>query len=103
MTEAAIIIDAALCALMAGRLLAFRKREGHHLPRASALAYVLIVAAAAVPLLAMFGQATTAPRLVLDGALCVAVWAVRGNVVELFRRSDESGRAAAMLEKRTWF
>ena len=103
MTGALLTIDAALCALMAARLLAFRKRAGHHLPRASALAYLLIVAAAAVPLLALFGQTTLAPRLVIDAVLCAAVWAVRGNVLELFRRSDENGGVAGMLEKRTWF
>ena len=103
MTGYLLSLDAALCTLSAMRLIMFRAKAGNHKPRASALAYVLIVAAGSIPLLLAFGQSIAIVRVVLDGALCMAVFSVRGNVIELFRRSGQAeGRAAAWLGRRSW-
>ncbi|MCL6262185.1 phage holin family protein [Craterilacuibacter sp. RT1T] len=97
-------IDAILCALIAIRLVIFRARAGRHKPRASAAAYVLIVAAGSVPLLHLFGQDASAARVVLDGMLCAAVFAARGNVFKLFRQAGQAeSHLAKWMGRRTWF
>lgn len=104
MTPTLMMLDAVLCALIALRLLAYRKQAGNHRPFAGALAYLMIVAAAAVPLLLLFGQEAGLSRLVLDSILCAALFASHGNVIELFRCSDRpDGPVARMLGRRAWF
>jgi len=81
------IVQALLCALIALRLLLFKREGAAHRPWASRLAYALIVLSGAVPIGVLFGRNDWA-LIALTGIvalLCLAVFAVRGNVVELFR------------------
>jgi hypothetical protein len=81
---------AALCAALALRLVTFRRRAGTHRPLASTLAYALAVAAGAAPIRAAFGTLPPAHlgETLLVAVLCLAVYGVRGNVVELFHCGD---------------
>lgn len=86
-------IQAALCALIAIRLLLFRRAGAAHRPWAARLAYVLIVLAGAVTIGVLFGRYDWAmlSQSGITAVLCLAVYAVRGNVVELFRMADADG------------
>nr|WP_035877292.1 phage holin family protein [Cupriavidus sp. amp6] len=87
------MIQAALCALIAIRLLLFRRDGAAHRPWAARLAYALIVLAGAVTIGVLFGRYEWA-MLAQSGittVLCLAVYAVRGNVVELFRMTETDG------------
>ncbi|MBP0633285.1 phage holin family protein [Cupriavidus sp. AcVe19-1a] len=87
------LIQAALCALIAIRLLLFRRAGAAYRPWASRLAYVLIVLAGAVPIGVLFGRYEWAmlAQSGITAVLCLAVYAVRGNVVELFRMTEADG------------
>lgn len=81
------VFQALLCALIAIRLLFFRRNGAAHRPWAARLAYALIVMAGAVVIGVTFERYEWA-LLALNGitaVLCIAIYAVRGNVVELFR------------------
>ncbi len=81
------LIQAGLCALIAGRLLLFRRGDAAHRPWAARLAYALVVLAGAVTIGVLFGRYDWALLALngITGVLCLALFAVRGNVVELFR------------------
>ncbi|MDC6285481.1 phage holin family protein [Ralstonia pseudosolanacearum] len=86
------IVQAVLCALIALRLLLFTRDGAAHRPWASRLAYGLIVLAGAVPIGVLSGRYDWA-LLAQNGimaVLCLAVFAVRGNVVELFRMAGDA-------------
>lgn len=99
------IIYAVLCALLALRLVTFRRGAGAHRPLASCLAYALAVAAGAAPIRATFGTLPPASigDTVLVAALCLAVYGVRGNVVELFHSGNPRGSLIArVLQLKLW-
>ncbi|RQR25570.1 phage holin family protein [Burkholderia sp. Bp9142] len=99
------IIYAVLCALLALRLVTFRRGAGAHRPLASCLAYALAVAAGAAPIRAAFGTLPPAgiADTVLVGVLCLAVYGVRGNVVELFHRGNpRDSLFARVLQFKVW-
>jgi len=81
------LIQAALGALLALRLLMFQRDGGAHRPWAARMAYVLIVLAGAVPIGVLAGRYdwSLAALTGILAIVCAAVFAVRGNVVELFR------------------
>ncbi len=85
--KALFIVQGVLCALIALRLLLFKRDGATHRPWASRLAYVLIVLAGAVPIGVLFGRYdwSLLAQNGITAVLCLAVYAVRGNVVELFR------------------
>ncbi|AXV94440.1 phage holin family protein [Ralstonia pseudosolanacearum] len=85
--NALFIVQAVLCALIALRLLLFKRDGAAHRPWASRLAYALIVLAGAVPIGVLFGRYDWAlmAQNGITAVLCLAVFSVRGNVVELFR------------------
>ncbi|WP_439668369.1 Phage holin family protein [Cupriavidus necator] len=87
------LIQAALCALLAMRLLLFRRAGAAHRPWAARLAYMLIVLAGAVTIGVLFGRYEWAmlAQNSITAVLCLAVYAVRGNVVELFRMAEADG------------
>jgi len=81
------MLQALLCAPIALRLLFFRRDGGAHRPWAAWLAYFLIVTSGTVVIGVLFGRyewALMAQNGIMT-VLCVAIFAVRGNVVELFR------------------
>ncbi|REE92645.1 phage holin family protein [Cupriavidus plantarum] len=91
------LLQAVLCALIAVRLLFFRRDGAAHRPWAARLAYGLIVMAGAVAIGVLFGRYEWA-MLALTGVvavLCLAVYAVRGNVVELFRVTGAADLSSA--------
>ncbi|SCU94266.1 conserved membrane hypothetical protein [Cupriavidus necator] len=93
------LIQAALCALIAARLLLFRRDGATHRPWASRLAYLLVVLAGAVTIGVLFGRYEWA-LLALNGitaVMCLAVYAVRGNIVELFRMTGVSDGGSSWL------
>ncbi|WP_028534427.1 phage holin family protein [Paludibacterium yongneupense] len=102
-----MLVNAIVCTLLAMRLLFFRRKGARWRPRAALLAYFIIVAAASVPIGLLLGSGsdtTTLPQLVLNTVLCVAVFAVDGNVSELFRRNgDKEGIIARTLRWHSWF
>ncbi|MFC4519094.1 phage holin family protein [Cupriavidus pinatubonensis] len=81
------LIQAVLCALIAVRLLFFRRAGAAHRPWAARLAYVLVVLAGAVIIGVLFARYDWAlmAQNGITAVLCLALFAVRGNVVELFR------------------
>lgn len=85
--KALFIVQAVLCALIALRLLLFKRDGATHRPWASRLAYGLVVLSGAVTVGVLFGRYewALAAQNGITAVLCVAVFAVRGNVVELFR------------------
>ncbi|CAJ0709327.1 hypothetical protein LMG19089_04952 [Ralstonia edaphis] len=85
--KALFIVQAVLCALIALRLLLFKREGAVHRPWASRLAYGLVVLTGAVTIGVLFGRYDWAllAQNGITAVLCVAVFAVRGNVVELFR------------------
>ncbi|KWI64084.1 hypothetical protein WT75_29750 [Burkholderia stagnalis] len=98
-------IYALLCAALALRLITFRRGAGAHRPLASCLAYALAVAAGAAPIRAAFGTLPPASLAdtVMVGVLCLAVYGVRGNVVELFHRGDpRDSLIARVLQFKPW-
>lgn len=93
------LIQAALCALIAARLLLFRREGAIHRPWASRLAYLLIVLAGAVTIGVLFGRYDWAllAQNGITAVMCLAVYAVRGNVVELFRMTGVADSASSWL------
>ncbi|KVH68824.1 MULTISPECIES: phage holin family protein [Burkholderia] len=98
-------VYALLCAALALRLVTFRRGTGAHRPLASCLAYALAVAAGAAPIRAAFGTLPPASLgdTFLVAVLCLAVFGVRGNVVELFHCGDPRGSLIArVLQFKLW-
>ena len=104
MTTTMLLINALLCTAICLRLIFFRREGGTHRPLASLLAYVLTVASGvlATSILLLLLLPKTVPssaslvmvcmnyaQPILNLVLCVAIFATRGNMVELFRRSDD--------------
>ena len=85
--KALFIVQAVLCALIALRLLLFKRDGAAHRPWAARLAYGLVVLTGAVTIGVLFGRYdwALAAQNGITAVLCIAVFAVRGNVVELFR------------------
>lgn len=112
------IVDAIICAAICLRLIMFARDGRQHRPLAAALAYVLTVATggmviavawlAALPLslhdadtlLALIGLCQT----LLISVLAAALFAVGGNVVELFRPVGGNSQSALLrwLRRETW-
>ncbi|WP_354086736.1 phage holin family protein [Burkholderia ambifaria] len=94
-----------LCAALALRLVTFRRGTSTHRPLAACLAYSIAVAAGAAPIRAAFGMLPPAnlADTVLVGVLCLAVYGVRGNVVELFHRGNpRDSLIARVLQLKVW-
>lgn len=84
-----IAFDALICAAICLRVFFFRRAGSVYRPLASLIAYLIIIAAGAVPLRALMND-LPAPSLADIGlhlVLCLAIFAARGNVVELFHTS----------------
>lgn len=81
--------DSFVCSAICLRLIFFRRDGATYRPLAGAIAYIIIIAAATVPLRALLGTAP-APGyadIVLHLVLALAIFAARGNIVELFHTS----------------
>lgn len=104
MTIDMLLINALLCAAICLRLILFRRAGGTHRPMASLLAYLLTVTSGAMALatllLILLPEVTDSgiwllmtcisrAQTVLNLVLCVAIFAMRGNVVDLFRSRND--------------
>lgn len=98
---ALMLVDAVACTLIAAILIFYRRQGATYRPHASRFAYVVVVAAAAVPVFTLFGTATppSLPSVVLHCLLALAVVATRGNVVELFHTSHAENCIYRWLRK----
>lgn len=82
------LINAAVCAVIAGRLLTFRRDGGAFVRWGAYLAYFLILATGSVAIRIAMGayEGTTDPaELFLNIILCIMVLRTKGNVVQLFK------------------
>ena len=82
------LINAAVCAVIAGRLLTFKRNGGEFVRWAAYLAYFMILATGSVTIRIVMGayEGTVDPaELFLNIVLCVMVLRTRGNVVQLFK------------------
>ncbi|TAL53830.1 phage holin family protein [Pandoraea sp.] len=92
-----IIINAILCGAIALRLLTFRRAGLTYRPWAARLAYGLVLLSASVPIRVAFGGYTCIDitELPINAVLCAAVFAARGNVMDLLRPRRPANRADA--------
>ncbi|WP_447886338.1 phage holin family protein [Serratia fonticola] len=82
-------VNAVICALIAVRLLTFKRNGATHRYWGGFLAYALIVATASVSIRVFMGQYSTTTdisELVINIVLCIAVFSAKGNVVQLVKR-----------------
>lgn len=82
------IVNAVICAVMALRLIAYRRQGSRYRPAYSVLAYLVTLAAGAIPIGLLFGPlpgVSTAATAILNACLLVAVIGSRGNVAKLIR------------------
>ena len=81
--EIILIVNALACAVIALRLMTFRRLGGTHRPLAAWCAYFLIIASASVPIRIMTGEyvCTDWSETFINLAFCAAVLAARGNVM----------------------
>ncbi|MHA7847131.1 phage holin family protein [Serratia sp. D1N4] len=82
------LINAVVCAVIAIRLLTFRRDGGEYVRWGAYLAYCLILATGSVTIRIAMGayEGTTDPaELFINAVLCVMVLRAKGNVVQLFK------------------
>lgn len=81
--EIILIVNVMACAVIALRLMTFRRSGGTHRPVAAWCAYFLIIASASVPIRIMTGEYVCADwsETFINLAFCAAVLAARGNVM----------------------
>jgi len=86
------VIDVAICAAIALRLMAFSKTGRTHKPAISWIAAGLILFYGNFLLLWLFGHyhASGWPVVVVNGLICTAVFMARGNVARLVPDSTRS-------------
>lgn len=85
MTE---IISPILCALITLRIATYRRSGARYRAQHSVTAYLLATSAGGLGLSMLFSEAMVDNFLMLLlSILCASLFAVRGNVAELFRRA----------------
>jgi hypothetical protein len=80
-----LIVNAITCAVIAGRMMMYRRNGATHRPFAAFCAWLLIVASASVTIRILTGDYHYAKwsETLINVAFCVAVIAARGNVMNL--------------------
>jgi hypothetical protein len=100
------LLNALVCAACCLRLILFARSGATHRPWASTLAYLLIVAFGAIAVLAAFGMAPAIswPQLLINMVLVAALFSVGGNVVELFRPTNDNRQSfiLRLLRREKW-
>ena len=99
------MMNALICVLIAFVFLIYQRQGATHRPLASAMAYVLIVAAGSVFICTVFGKPQWAivPQMILNLALLLSVFGARGNVIDLFvTRNRPSNRITDFLRSGSW-
>ncbi|WP_395491091.1 phage holin family protein [Cedecea davisae] len=79
--------NALICAVIAIRVLTFRRGESRHRRWGGILAYVLIFISASIPVRTVLGDYPQADwsEVILNAVMMVAVLLTRGNVVQIFK------------------
>ncbi len=80
-------VNAIACGLIALRLMTFSRKGEQHRPLIAVVAYLIVVATASVPIRFFFGDYPIhdISETFLNVTLCVAVFAVKGNIARMFR------------------
>ncbi|WP_336658022.1 phage holin family protein [Leclercia adecarboxylata] len=90
MTWQAIVLDvnAIICALIAIRLMFFSKNGKRHRPAVAWMAYMMILAAGFTTFRILYGKYLQVDpgELMLNIAICIAVWRSRGNLAKVFQK-----------------
>ena len=93
MTWQAIVLDvnAIICALIAIRLMFFRKNGKRHRPAVAWMAYMMTLAAGFTTFRTLYGKYLQVDpgELMLNVAICVAVWRSRGNLAKVFQKAGQ--------------
>ncbi|MCB5312096.1 phage holin family protein [Yersinia intermedia] len=86
MSNILLFINSLACGLIAIRLIFYSRNGSVHKPLISLMAYLIIVATGSVPIRAALGDYPVhdISETVLNTVLCIAVFAVRGNLAQLF-------------------
>ncbi|MGB7799824.1 phage holin family protein [Buttiauxella sp.] len=81
--------NAAVCMLIAIRLMFFQRNGRRHRKVLAWLAYIFILAAAYIPFRIWFGHYTGVDpaELLINFMVCIAVWRANGNIAQAFNRS----------------
>ena len=89
MTWQMLLLDAnaVICLAIVGRLMFFRKGGKTHRPGVAWMAYLLILAAGFTAFRIIRGQYSYVDpgELMLNAAICIAVWRARGNLAKVAR------------------
>ena len=92
-----IVLDAnaAICALIVIRLLFFSKSGKRHRPAVAWIAYMVILAAGFTAIRILYGKYTQVDpgELLLNLAICVAVWRSRGNLAKVFQKGGATTKS----------
>lgn len=100
------MLNAVIAVACCLRLILFARCGATHRPWASAMAYLLIVACAALVLGHLLGHPAVPAmaQVVLNLVLAGALFSVRGNVVELFRQVNGNRQSIILrwLRRETW-
>ncbi|MDM3430856.1 phage holin family protein [Citrobacter sp. Cb023] len=93
MTWQAIVLDvnAIICALIAIRLLFFSKNGKRHRPAVAWMAYMMILAAGFTAFRILYGKYLQVDpgELMLNIAICIAVWRSGGNLAKVFQKAGQ--------------
>ena len=94
------IINFAICTLICLRLLAYRKQGAQHHSLASLLAYIIIITSGGIAIRSLFGlHEANLYDLVMNAVLCLAIFAAKGNVVDLFRTADGENAISKLIRR----
>lgn len=81
-------INVVICLLIALRIALFNKKGRRHRPVVSFVAAIVAVLFGCIPVLYLYGfhKGMGLPVLIVNLALCIRVFYVRGNIARLFPR-----------------
>lgn len=86
MTE---LINPVLCALITARIFSYQRKGSEYRLRHSLTAYLIAASVGGIGLATVVAHDLVEPlQTVLLSVLCMSLFAVRGNVAELFRVSE---------------
>lgn len=85
------LLNGALCAAMCVRLLSYHREGARFKPLASLVAFLMIGATGSVAIRVLYGTygEVNVSELVLNSALCVALFSARGNVSRVYRAAGK--------------
>lgn len=93
MTWQTIVLDvnAIICALIAIRLMFFSKSGKRHRPAVAWMAYMMILAAGFTAFRILYGKYLQVDpgELMLNIAICIAVWRSRGILAKVFQKAGQ--------------